>query len=245
MAVNAWADGCYLNADGVMATGWLQLGDSWYYLNNDGKSQKGWQTIKNKRYYFDENGIMLKNAWVGNRYVKDSGAMATGWLQLGDSWYYLNNDGKSQKGWQTIKNKRYFFDENGVMASNTWVGGRYVNENGVMVTGWVQLGDNWYYLNKNGGNNSRAGGAENKQQGKRENGEGRQNKKPRDGYQRRDRNRGPKQPRENQGQFQDSPKPSMPIKKREETVEDIRSENARITKEIYLDIAAMKNISLD
>ncbi len=68
-----------------MATGWLQLGDSWYYLNNDGKSQKGWQTIKNKRYYFDENGIMLKNAWVGNRYVKDSGAMATGWLQLGDS----------------------------------------------------------------------------------------------------------------------------------------------------------------
>ena len=37
----------------------------------------------------------------------------------------------------------------------------------------------------------------------------------------------------------------MPIKKREETVEDIRSENARITKEIYLDIAAMKNISLD
>lgn len=99
---------------------------------------------------------------------------------------------------------------------------------------------------KNGGNNNnRAGGAENKQQGKRENGEGRQNKKPRDGYQRRDRNRGPKQPRENQGQFQDSPKPSMPVKKREETVEDIRSENARITKEIYLDIAAMKNISLD
>ena len=98
---------------------------------------------------------------------------------------------------------------------------------------------------KNGGNNNRGGGAENKQRDKRENGEGRQGKKPRDGYQRRDRNRGPKQPREGQGQFQDSPKPSMPIKKREETVEDIRSENARITKEIYLDIAAMKNISLD
>ena len=96
---------------------------------------------------------------------------------------------------------------------------------------------------RKGGNNNRTSGGENKPREKRENSEGRQGKKPRDGYQRRDRNRGPKQPRENQGQVQDAPK--TPVKKREETVEDIRSENARITKEIYLDIAAMKNISLD
>ena len=155
MLTNTWVGPYYVKGDGAMATGWLELDGRWYYLDkNSGKTKKGWQTIKDKRYFFADDGIMLSNTWVGSRYVKDNGAMATGWLQLGDSWYYLNNDGKSQKGWQTIKNKRYFFDENGVMASNTWVGGRYVNENGVMVTGWVQLGDNWYYLNKNGGNNS-------------------------------------------------------------------------------------------
>jgi len=33
--------------------------------------------------------------------------------------------------------------------------------------------------------------------------------------------------------------------KAEETYEDIKSENARITKEIYLEIASIKNIKLE
>ena len=99
---------------------------------------------------------------------------------------------------------------------------------------------------QNGGNN-RGNGQENKSREKRDNTEGRQGgKKSRDGYQRRNNNRGDKGQRQQreQGQFQEERIPK-PIKKREETVEDIRSENARITKEIYLDIASIKNINLD
>lgn len=38
--------------------------------------------------------------------------------------------------------------------------------------------------------------------------------------------------------------PSKPIVKAEETLEDIKSDNARITKEIYLEIADIKNIKI-
>ena len=151
MLHDTWVGNRYVKSDGSMAKGWLELDGKWYRLNDDGKAQKGWQNVGNKRYFFGDDGVMLHDTWVGNRYVKSDGAMAKGWLELDGKWYCLNDDGKAQKGWQTIKNKRYYFDGNGVMAANTWVDGRYVNENGVMVTGWVQLGDSWYYLNKYGG----------------------------------------------------------------------------------------------
>ena len=41
------------------------------------------------------------------------GAMRTGWVQVGNDWYYMNADG--------------------AMASNQWIGGYYVDESGKMV----------------------------------------------------------------------------------------------------------------
>ena len=53
----------------------------------------------------------------------------TGWQKVGDNWYYLYDDG--------------------VMASDTWVGNYYLKSDGTMaVSEWVQ--DGKYYEDENG-----------------------------------------------------------------------------------------------
>lgn len=83
-----------------------------------------------------------------------------------------------------------------------------------------------------------------------------QNKQKRD--QNRDQNREQNQGNDKRNQpFGQSPAPKKSKRQRElgeevaknvkkvETIEDIRSDNARITKEIYLEIASLKNINLN
>ena len=54
---------------------------------------------------------MINGSWY---YFDGAGWMTTGWLKLGNNWYYLNPD------------------------------------NGAMATGWIQLGSTWYYMNGSG-----------------------------------------------------------------------------------------------
>ena len=57
-----------------MATGWDQVGKTWYYSNG--------------------SGAMQANRWIGNYYVKSSGAMATSqWVGR----YHVNASGKWDK----------------------------------------------------------------------------------------------------------------------------------------------------
>ncbi|HBI6923015.1 TPA: SH3 domain-containing protein, partial [Clostridium perfringens] len=53
-----------LESNGVMATGWKELGGIWYYLNESGAMVKGWQTISGKTYYFNDSGHMLTGKQV-------------------------------------------------------------------------------------------------------------------------------------------------------------------------------------
>jgi len=42
-----------------MATGWKQIGGTWYYFNAGGDMVTGWKTINGTKYYFNADG-----AWV-------------------------------------------------------------------------------------------------------------------------------------------------------------------------------------
>lgn len=86
--------------DGAMKTGWQKIGRYWYWLGNDGDMKSGWQTIYKKKYY------------LGG---PDDGAMKTGWQQIGGYWYYFGKSGESNEG---------------VLRTNTWVDGYYVDGNG-------------------------------------------------------------------------------------------------------------------
>lgn len=106
--------------DGSMKTGWQKINNHWYYLgnNNDGAMKTGWLKINGSWYYLGEDG---------------DGAMATGWQLIDGSWYYLGSagDGAMKTGWQKINGNWYYMYGSGVMASNAWVGGYYVDESGV------------------------------------------------------------------------------------------------------------------
>ena len=86
--------------DGAMKTGWQKIGRYWYWLGNDGDMKSGWQTIYKKKYY------------LGG---PNDGAMKTGWQQIGGYWYYFGKSGESNEG---------------VLRTNTWVDGYYVDGNG-------------------------------------------------------------------------------------------------------------------
>ncbi|CUU50771.1 N-acetylmuramoyl-L-alanine amidase family protein [Clostridium beijerinckii] len=75
---NTWVQNYFVQADGNMATGWLNYSGKWYYLGSDGARKTGWQQVGGKWYYLDSEG-----------------SMQTGWVRdLGSGkYYYLNSDG--------------------------------------------------------------------------------------------------------------------------------------------------------
>lgn len=61
------------------AVGWYKQDGKWRYVLASGKDAKGWQALAAK------NGMH----WY---YFSDSGNMLTGWQQIGNEWYYLDED---------------------------------------------------------------------------------------------------------------------------------------------------------
>ncbi|MCQ4669966.1 hypothetical protein NE689_01435 [Lactonifactor longoviformis] len=57
--------------------------------------------------------------------------MATGWLKLGSTWYYLKDNGAMATGWIKVQGKWYYCQSSGKMVADAWVGKYYVNESGV------------------------------------------------------------------------------------------------------------------
>ncbi len=87
-------------------------------------------------YFFNASGAMATGwAQVGGKwyYFASSGAMVTGWAQVGGKWYYFNTSGAMVTGWQKIGSVWYYFQSGGAMQ-----------------TGWLKLGSTWYYFNASG-----------------------------------------------------------------------------------------------
>ncbi|MCL2221395.1 MAG: hypothetical protein FWC20_04705 [Oscillospiraceae bacterium] len=88
-------------------------------------------------YYFNADGTMARNQWV----------------QDGDNWHRLGNDGRMLTGWNTIwdggANQQFYLGDNGVMRTgwqrldNLWY---FFRPNGHMARGWLEDGGVWYFL---------------------------------------------------------------------------------------------------
>lgn len=66
---------------------------------------------------------------------KDDGTLQTGWVQIGDYWYYLKTSGIMATGWINHTDGKWYYLDDGT---------------GRMVTGWNKINDKWYYLNSDG-----------------------------------------------------------------------------------------------
>lgn len=118
-------------------------GDAYYNdaldLWIDKSKYEEWGTVKGKPVYFDKKGRQVKDAWIqtdGNwYYVNDRGFRATGWkMQTDGNYYYLDPaTGIMRTGW--------------IYVGDIWY---YMGTNGVMKTGWLEQNKKWYYLAPNG-----------------------------------------------------------------------------------------------
>lgn len=109
----------YHTSSGAMKTGWNKINGKWYYFDDSGAMATGlnwvegknyyhsssgamltgWQFIENYYhekawYYFYSNGVMAKDAWVGDYYLKSDGTMATN-LWIGN--FHVNTNGAWDK----------------------------------------------------------------------------------------------------------------------------------------------------
>lgn len=174
---------------------WLyDKSQGWYYVYPDGKveleKKNGWQEYEAGKWIYVENG--LGNIWTGWVkkaedqwwYLKEDGSRLAGADKQGiqtisyegkEMTYFLDADGKLQKGFQTADGKTYYFDEkNGELQKYTgWktIGGKtyyfndsfqlekintngwqkienqwYWMENGEVATGWKAIKGKWYYM---------------------------------------------------------------------------------------------------
>ncbi|NBH72415.1 hypothetical protein D3Z51_10370 [Clostridiaceae bacterium] len=66
----------YIQDDGTLATGWLELDGKCYYLDSNGnRKSEYWQKDNGGWYYLDEDGVLVTNSWVDNYYVGDDGRL--------------------------------------------------------------------------------------------------------------------------------------------------------------------------
>lgn len=171
MATDRWIDDTYyVNGDGVrLSNQWIYLEEGaydapnsdggWFYLDANGRAvTEGWRTINNQRYHFDSDGAM-QYGWLeldDNLYYlgdENDGSMKTGWLALDmddedtpedgevaaivssgemGKWFYFQENGRAVKA----------SDSNASYANRRINGNRYYfDENGVMATGWVAVGE--------------------------------------------------------------------------------------------------------
>ena len=77
-------------------------------------------------------------------------AHKNGWQKEHGKWLFYENN-QPIKNWKKIASVWYFFDQNGIMASNTIINDYAFRTSGAMVeNSWVKIADKWYYATDSG-----------------------------------------------------------------------------------------------
>lgn len=77
-------------------------------------------------------------------------AHKNGWQKEHGKWLFYENN-QPIKNWKKISSVWYFFDQNGIMASNRIVNDYAFHTSGAMVeNSWVKITDKWYYATDSG-----------------------------------------------------------------------------------------------
>ena len=167
VVINAWVGNYWLGADGRMATSsWVDNGR--YYVGSNGEwvrnaqkpeeKKQGWVKDSNTWYYYNTDGTLARNKWAGNYWLGADGRMSTkSWVDNGR--YYVGSNGEwvrnaqkpeeKKQGWIKESNTWYYYNTDGTLARNKWVGNYWLGADGRMATNsWVD--NNRYYVGTNG-----------------------------------------------------------------------------------------------
>lgn len=84
-----------------MKTGWVKDKDNWYYLDSDGKMKTGELQVDKQEYVLANDGHML-TCWNGSYYYRTSGEKAKdAWTEIDGKWYYFKANGELLKNGKT------------------------------------------------------------------------------------------------------------------------------------------------
>jgi len=98
---------------------WVQDSRGWWLKNADNSYPKStWKQVGSVWYYFNSDGYM-----------------ATGWIDLGGKWYFMEVQnaaalGSMRTGWIVWNGKWYYLSDSGVMLTNTQVGNYLLGADG-------------------------------------------------------------------------------------------------------------------
>ena len=134
--------------------------DKTYFIGADSKAIKGATVIDNIEYFFDEKtGAQVKGNFASNKkyYNSTTGALVTNsYVQVDNDWYYVDAQGKRLEGPQTVDGFQVFFNDSGKQAKGVFGNdGYYYDKNSgakidLGTNRYVQVNDNWYYVNAEG-----------------------------------------------------------------------------------------------
>ncbi len=150
-------------ADGTLAgPGWVTInGNEYCFDASCYRKENTWEGD----YYLTDDGTMAKDAWIGDAYVGADGKWVPGqplWNESEDGWTYKDVAGQ----WLEIDGNWYYFDENGVMATNETRENYEIGDDGVaeelwhadargwkyknLKSSWAEIDGKWYYFDAYG-----------------------------------------------------------------------------------------------
>ena len=149
----------YYYINGKAVTGERQIDGHWYYFDANGIMQTGFVNLGYKIVYYNYNGWMLygEHQLNGYWYYFDTGtgAMQTGFVNLGHKIVYYNAKGQMQYGEHQLNGYWYYFDTGtGAMQTGFVNLGHkivYYDTKGQMQYGEHQLNGYWYYFDTGSG----------------------------------------------------------------------------------------------
>ena len=152
-------DKTYYYINGKAVTGERQIDGHWYYFDANGIMQTGFVNLGYKIVYYNYNGWMLygEHQLNGYWYYFDTGtgAMQTGFVNLGHKIVYYNAKGQMQYGEHQLNGYWYYFDTgSGAMQIGFVNLGHkivYYNTEGRMQYGEHQINGYWYYFDTGSG----------------------------------------------------------------------------------------------
>ena len=105
---------------GKLVTGsWIERDADIYYVYEDGTFATGSSVVNGRTYIFTEDGKLVKGAFITENdalyYYWADEAVNDGWFEVDADRYYAYEDAHLATGEQTIGDKTYIFDENGVL----------------------------------------------------------------------------------------------------------------------------------
>ena len=148
----------YFDGNGIMQTGFVNLGSKTVYYNSDGQMQYGEQCINDSWYYLNPKTGARTTGFCNlpgkTVYYNTDGKMLYGEQKIGNYYYYFDPVfGTMYTGWKTINKKTRLYQKNGqCVIGESPIDGYwyYFDGNGVMQTGFVNLGDKTAYYNSAG-----------------------------------------------------------------------------------------------